>query len=84
MTVIYACSVIIAQNVCVFACSHAQDLISLAEFTAQICRTSCQDERDEDSLTILSSDYIKAQTRGSSVDHNTPRIPDMRKKDLFI
>lgn len=75
--------VTIAQNVYVFACSHAEDLISLAQFTAQICRTSRQDEWDEDSLPILSSDYIKAQTRRSSVDHNTPRIPD-RNTTTFI
>lgn len=65
----------------VFACSHAQDLISFAQFSAQVRRASCQDERDEYSLAILPSNYIKAQTRRSSVDHNTPRVPETHKTE---
>lgn len=73
------------MSMCVCVCSHTQDLISLAQFSAQVRRASRQDERDEYSLTILSSNNIKPQTRRSSMDHNTPWVPKTHnRKERYI
>ena len=45
------------------------------QLSAEVGRPSCQDERDKDSLSVLSSDDVEPQTGGASVDQNSARLP---------
>ena len=61
---------------CVCVCSYTEDLVALAKLSAEVRRSSGQDEGDEDALSILSSHDVEAQPCGAPMDQHPPRIPD--------
>lgn len=57
------------------AATYRENLIPFPELSAEISRSSRQDERDEDALTILASHDVEPQPCGSTVDDDTARFP---------
>lgn len=45
------------------------------QLSAEVSGPPCQDERDEDSLSVLPSDDVESQACGASVDQNSTRVP---------
>lgn len=51
--------------------TYAEDLIALAELTAQVSRSSGQDEGDEDALTIFAPHNVEAEAGGAALHANS-------------
>lgn len=62
-------------------CLYTEDLIALVQLSTEVSWPSCQDERDKDSLPVLSSDNVESQTCGASVDENSARLPRKETQD---
>lgn len=58
--------------------THREEAISFPQLPAQVSRTSCENEGDENSLSVLSTYDVKAQTCGSTVQHHFPRLSVMK------
>lgn len=54
---------------------YTENLIALVQLSTKVSRTPRQDERDEDSFSVLPADDVESQARGASVDQNSTRIP---------
>lgn len=54
---------------------YTEDLIALVQFSAEVGWSSCQDEGDEDPLSVLPSDNVKSQACGAPVDQNSTWVP---------
>lgn len=50
--------------------TYAENLVALAKLTAQVSRSSSQDEGDEDALTILAAHDIEAEAGGAALHAN--------------
>ena len=54
---------------------YTKDLIALVQLSTEVSWPPCQDERDKDSLSILSPNDVESQTCGASVDQDSARLP---------
>lgn len=54
---------------------YRQDAVSLAQFPAEISRTSSKNEGDEDSFSVLTAHNVEAQTRGPPLENHPPGVP---------
>ena len=64
-------------------CSYRDKAVSFPQLPTQVCRASCQDEGDEDALSIFPAHDVEAQPRGSSVEHHLSRFSGGRgRKEL--
>lgn len=61
-------------------CSYTKDLIAFVKFPAEVCWPSSQDEGNEDTLSILTSNNVESQTCGTSVDQNPTRFSETMKR----
>lgn len=62
-------------------CHYTEDLIPFVQLSTEISWTACQDEGDKDPLAVLSSDDVKSQTCGASVDQNSTRLSEKAMKE---
>lgn len=62
-------------TVCLCLSAYRQDAISLAQLPTEISWTSSKNKGDEDSLSILSSNYVETETRGPPLEHHPPGFP---------
>lgn len=60
--------------------SYRQDAVSLAQLPTEISWTSSKNKGDEDSFSILSSNYVETETRGPPLEHHPPGFPGGKHK----
>lgn len=54
--------------------THTEDLVALAELAAQVSRSSCQDEGDEDAFAIFTTYNVEAEAGGAALDTHPARL----------
>lgn len=62
-------------------CGYTEDLIALVQLSAEVSWPPGQDEGDEDSLSVFSSNNVESQTCGASVDQNPAWLPGQEMEE---
>ncbi|TNN31644.1 hypothetical protein EYF80_058197 [Liparis tanakae] len=60
---------------CVLQSRRCLLMCRAGQLAAEICRTSGEDEGDEDPLSVFPSDDVEAKTRGAPLQHHPPGNP---------
>lgn len=71
------------MSVHVLCYPYRDEAVSFPQLATQICRSPCQDEGDEDALSVLSTHYVEAQACRPSVEHHLPGLSGKTRQRIM-